>query len=306
MDEKKFNKGKYIIVILLMVICLAVGCIIGKILLSGKNACLENAVIDEVDYKDDSECIYDQVKDEAKENNEKIEYDINDKENNNTDDEQNNNTKYWNYDNTDKMVDTMLSMIKGDCSNKNNFFITSNTNFENMPNEIKAEIALFNISDRYSNKLEDKIERTFGKNKRFDLPKKLNAKSWFVNYELVDGDYKEVADGGGCTEFGDSLKTAVIEKKFSENKITFKVNIGYLVRDNAPENGENIDIDEELHSTFYNGYDKTRVIERNIYHKNEKEISNKLLYTDKLDYILFTFIKEDEVYIFDKVELIKR
>ena len=57
MDEKKFDKRKYIIVILLMVICLAVGCIIGKILLSGKNACLENAVIDEVDYKDDSEVV---------------------------------------------------------------------------------------------------------------------------------------------------------------------------------------------------------------------------------------------------------
>ena len=48
------------------------------------------------------------------------------------------------------------------------------------------------------------------------------------------------------------------------------------------------------------------VIERNIYYKNEEELLNKLLYTDKLDYILFTFIKEDEVYIFDKAELIKR
>ena len=48
------------------------------------------------------------------------------------------------------------------------------------------------------------------------------------------------------------------------------------------------------------------VIERNIYYKNEEEFLNKLLYTDKLDYILFTFIKEGEVYIFDKAELIKR
>lgn len=306
MDEKKFDKGKYIIVIFLMVMCLIFGCIIGKVLLSGKNACLENAVIDEVDYKDDSECIYDQVKDEAKENNEKIEYDINDKENNNTDDEQNNNTKYWNYDNTDMIVETMLGIINGDCSDKNNFFITNNTNFNNMSNEVKAEIALFNNSDRYSNKMEDKIKRTFGKNKSFDLPKKLNAKSWFVNYELVDGEYEEVADGGGCTEFGDYFNSQIIEKKYSENKITFKVNIGYLVRDNAPENGENMDIDNNLHSTLYNGYDKTRVIERNIYYKNENEVFNKMLYSDKMDYILFTFIKEDQVYIFDKAELIKR
>jgi hypothetical protein len=67
-----------------------------------------------------------------------------------------------------------------------------------------------------------------------------------------------------------------------------------------------MDIDNELHSTLYNGYDKTRVIERNIYHKNEEEIFNKLLYSDKMDYILFTFVKENQVYIFDKAELVKK
>lgn len=301
MDGKN-NKKKYIIVMMLMVVSLALGAIIGKVLLSDKSNCSKNIVIEEEERKGDNEvvtnCINDQVKDEDKKSNEEIE--------NEKDEEQNNNTNYSNYDNTDKMVNTMLSMIRGGCSDKNNFFITSNTNFDNMSNEIKAEIALFNISDRYSNRLEDKIERTFGKNKKFDLPKKLNAKSWFVNYELVDGDYKNVADGGGCIGFGDTFKSAIIEKKYSENKITFKANIGYLVRDNAPKDGENMDIDNDLHSTLYNGYDKTRVIERNIYYKNEEELLNKLLYTDKLDYILFTFIKEGEVYIFDKAELIKR
>jgi len=301
MDGKN-NKKKYIIVIMLMVVSLALGAIIGKVLLSDKNNCSKNIVIEEEEHKGDNEvvtnCINDQAKDEDKKSNEEIE--------NEKDEEQNNNTKYWNYDNTDKMVDTMLSMIRGGCSDKNNFFITSNTNFDNMSNEIRAEIALFNYSDRYSNKLEDKIERTFGKNKKFDVPKKLNTKSSFATYELVDGEYEEAAYGGGCTGFGDTFKSAIIEKKYSENKITFKANIGYLVRDNAPNNGEDMDIDNELHSTLYNGYDKTRVIERNIYYKNEEELLNKLLYTDKLDYILFTFIKEGEVYIFDKAELIKR
>ncbi len=301
MDGKN-NKRKYIIVIMLMVVSLALGAIIGKVLLSDKSNCSENVVIEEEERKGDNEvvtnCINDQVKDEDKKSNEEIE--------NEKDEEQSNNTNYWNYDNTDKMVNTMLSMIGGGCSDKNNFFITSNTNFDNMSNEIKAEIALFNFSDRYSNKLEDKIERTFGKNKNFDLPKKLNAKSRFANYELIDGDYKDVADGGGCIEFDDTFKSAIIEKRYSENKITFKANIGYLVRDNAPKDGEDMDIDNDLHSTLYNGYDKTRVIERNIYYKNEEELLNKLLYTDKLDYILFTFIKEGEVYIFDKAELVKR
>ncbi len=287
MDNKETKKN--IIIVLLVVFSLFVGCILGKALFKDKSKCVDVILKEDKEKPTKKEgdsvtnCIDDYVEEET----------------------DNTSTNYYNYDNTEVMVNTMLGILSGECSNKDNFFITSNTNFNNMSPEIKVEIALYNHSHNYSNKLEDKIKRTFGKNKTINLPKKLNAKSNFVTYELVDGEYKEVADGGGCTGFADYFESAIVDKKIYQNKIVYKVNIGYLVRDNVSEQGEELK-EEELHSTIYNNYNKKRIIERNIYYKNEENKFNELLYSDNMDYILFTFIKEDQVFIFDKAELIER
>jgi len=216
----------------------------------------------------------------------------------------------------EKLVNPFLDLLYRNCSSKESFYITKDTNFDNMKDEDKYEIAYLvanQIKDieleNFDAKLLEKgYKLAFGNDKEITLPEQLDIESMYANYSLKDGEYVLEANGGGCIIYGDFLQHKIVDSTYENDELNIIVNFVYVVRDNNLGNQSdysNVD-DEKVTSKIYNNHSKKRLIESNVPFKTEDKKINEVLSSDKTDHIQFTFVKEKDSYIFKKAELVER
>ena len=150
--------------------------------------------------------------------------------------------------------------------------------------------------------IKEKIEYTFGKNKTINFPKKLDF--WDETYKLKGDKYVIEAQGGGCTLFTDYIETKVIEGIKNNDEYIIQVNFVYVTYD--VKEGEDFEDADDAPVVVYNNLNKKRVVAKGFKYGDQEKQLDKILNSDKTDYMLFTFKLEDNHYIFDNVEIIER
>ncbi len=232
-------------------------------------------------------------------------------------DESNNKKAFSNItkEEAEELVQPFIALLTRGCSSEEYFYIKDTTTYKTISNNDKIEIASFNLEtsstgedDGFTLKeIKKAFKKTFGENKEINYPRYLNFESTFSSYSLVNNTYEVVSSGGGCVEFNDWLHTKVVSAKKANNKITVRVNFGLLVRDNVEELEEAEEVNEEnITSKLYASHAKERIIAEDIKFNDEEEEVEKILSGEDTDYIIFTFVKENNNYIFEKAELKKR
>ena len=275
----KENKKKYVIfTIVLMLVCLCMGWLMG--------ANYKKIIKEE-----------DPVKEEVKPDESK-----NNKPFNNITEEE-----------AKELVNPFIVLLSRGCSSPEYFYINETTTYKTISDNDKMEIAYQSIANKIDfekfelKELQNAFKAVFGQNKKINFPRKLDIESAMANYVLVNNKYELLANGGGCIEFSDWVHTKVVSAKKDNNKITIRVNYGVLVRDNVEELEDAEEINEEnITSKLYASHDKERIIAEDIKFNDEEEEVEKLLSGEDTDYIIFTFVKENNNYIFEKAELKKR
>ena len=206
------------------------------------------------------------------------------------------------------------------CDSKETFIYNKATKYEDFSSSTAIEIALNNLSseERTKNQKEDtngkypdietsyikeKIAYTFGKNKNIEFPKKLEYTGEYLDYNLKGDKYVFGGQGGGCVGYKDHIKTKYYDSKKESDKLIIQVNFIYITYDESHITAAE---DPIIPIIFYNNISKERIISKLDKNGTEEDEADKLLKGEKTDYLSFTFGIEDDHYIFEKVEIVKR
>lgn len=211
------------------------------------------------------------------------------------------------------LVAPFISLLYRGCNSEEYFYIKETTTYDNLKKADKVEIAYqaltegkdleeFSLTD-----LDKSFKRVFGETKSIIFPSKLDIETEMANYKLEGTKYVLEANGGGCLDFEDKLYTKIIETKKEESKMTIRVNYAVRsIKDKAKlQKTEKVD-ESKIKGTLYSAYNKKKILLNNIEYSKEDEEINKILEGDKTNYIMFTFTKENDNYIFNKAELVER
>ena len=206
------------------------------------------------------------------------------------------------------------------CDSKESFVYNKVTKYEDFSSSTAIDIALNNLSyeeivkqkeeddEEHPSEIEtsyikEKIAYTFGKNKNVEFPKKLEFSSDFLDYNLKGDKYIFGGQGGGCLGYKDHIKTKYYDSKKESDKLIIQVNYIYITYDESHITAAE---DPIIPIIFYNNISKERIISKLDKNGTEEDEAEKLLKGEKTDYLSFTFGIEDDHYIFEKVEIVKR
>ena len=228
-----------------------------------------------------------------------------------------------------ELVTPFLSAIEL-CDAKGTYYLKDITRYEDLSGSKAIEIALNNytyeewkkiyeaekiehefdpenpVEDEFpdieTSYIKEKIAYTFGKDKTIKFPKKLDF--WDESYTLKGDKYILEAQGGGCTLFFDYIETKVLEGIKNNDEYVIQVNFVYVTYD--VKEGEHFEDADDAPVVVYNNLNKKRVVAKDFKYGDQEKQLDKILNSDKTDYMLFTFKLEDDHYIFDKVEVVER
>ena len=206
------------------------------------------------------------------------------------------------------------------CDSKESFVYNKVTKYEDFSSSTAIDIALNNLSyeeivkqkeeddEEHPSEIEtsyikEKIAYTFGKNKNVEFPKKLEFSSDFLDYNLKGDKYIFGGQGGGCLGYKDHIKTKYYGSKKESDKLIIQVNFIYITYDESHITAAK---DPIIPVIFYNNISKEKTISKLDKNGTEEDEAEKLLKGEKTDYLSFTFGIEDDHYIFEKVEIVKR
>ena len=243
------------------------------------------------------------------------------------------NEKNQKEEKADKVVDSIEDKRKAEdiiapflsiinyCDSKESFVYNKVAKYEDFSSSAAIDIALNNLSyeertkqqkeadadgkypDIETSYIKEKIAYTFGKNKNIEFPKKLEFSSDFLDYDLKGDKYVFGGQGGGCLGYKDHIKTKYYDSKKESDKLIIQVNFIYITYDEAHITAAE---DPIIPIIFYNNIYKERIISKLDKNGTEEDEAEKLLKGEKTDYLSFTFGIEDDHYIFEKVEIVKR
>lgn len=243
------------------------------------------------------------------------------------------NEKNQKEDKADKVVDSIEDKRKAEdiiapflsiinyCDSKESFVYNKVAKYEDFSSSAAIDIALKNLSyeertkqqketdadgkypDIETSYIKEKIAYTFGKNKNVEFPKKLEFSSDFLDYNLKGDKYVFGGQGGGCLGYKDHIKTKYYDSKKESDKLVIQVNYIYITYDESHITAAE---DPIIPIIFYNNISKERIISKLDKNGTEEDEAEKLLKGEKTDYLSFTFGIEDDHYIFEKVEIVKR
>lgn len=220
----------------------------------------------------------------------------------------------------EEIIAPFLSIINY-CDSKESFVYNKVAKYEDFSSSAAIDIALNNLSyeertkqqkeadtdgkypDIETSYIKEKIAYTFGKNKNVELPKKLEFSSDFLDYNLKGDKYIFGGQGGGCLGYKDHIKTKYYDSKKESDKLIIQVNFIYITYDESHITAAE---DPIIPIIFYNNISKERIISKLDKNGTEEDEADKLLKGEKTDYLSFTFGIEDDHYIFEKVEIVKR
>ena len=208
-----------------------------------------------------------------------------------------------------------------------NFFQQKEYTFDTIDNEVKLNVIYYRYNSENDNQnkstssiveederwyfhdillsdLDKYTKIVFGEDKKINYPSSFNLQNQFESYELKNNKYVLSANGGGYMQYTDEIIPKIVSVEQSDNKIIVIVDFVYKAYDKNSID-ENLDNESNITSTIYEGYNKKKVLEKNV-HTYEEDKIDELLWSDKTNYYVYTFSKENNNYILDNIKLVER